>query len=150
MLGLEKPSITLRIMIGKLIGFGIGLIGFILLPLFAPGVSLMFRFAILFWYTTFGALIGLFGVLNYHPVFKIRMKWWIMSILMGAWLNLVAVLLAYENFQMVMIQAFAGFNVRLLVSPFWFILEGALVGLLIGYFATRFGGEGKEVAKEMK
>ena len=31
-----------------------------------------------------------------------------------------------------------------LISPFWFTLEGALVGLLIGYAATRFGGEGKE------
>ena len=31
-----------------------------------------------------------------------------------------------------------------LTSPFWFTLEGALVGLLIGYLATRFGGEGKE------
>jgi len=28
-----------------------------------------------------------------------------------------------------------------LSSPFWFAAEGAI----IGYFATRFGGEGKEV-----
>jgi len=32
----------------------------------------------------------------------------------------------------------------LIDSPFWFTLEGALVGLIIGFFATRFGGEGKE------
>ena len=32
----------------------------------------------------------------------------------------------------------------LLQSPFWFTADGAVVGLLIGYFATRFGGEGKE------
>ncbi len=31
-----------------------------------------------------------------------------------------------------------------LTSPFWFTLEGAVVGLLIGYLATRFGGEGAE------
>jgi hypothetical protein len=24
------------------------------------------------------------------------------------------------------------------------VLEGAVVGIIIGYFATRFGGEGKE------
>ena len=29
-------------------------------------------------------------------------------------------------------------------SPFWFTAEGAIIGLVIGYFATRFGGEGKE------
>jgi hypothetical protein len=32
----------------------------------------------------------------------------------------------------------------ILSSPFWFTLEGAIVGFVIGYFATRFGGEGKE------
>jgi hypothetical protein len=31
-----------------------------------------------------------------------------------------------------------------LTSPFWFVLEGAIVGLIMGYFATRFGGEGEE------
>jgi hypothetical protein len=29
-----------------------------------------------------------------------------------------------------------------LQSPFWFVAECALVGLVIGYCATRFGGEG--------
>jgi hypothetical protein len=33
-----------------------------------------------------------------------------------------------------------------LSSPFWLVAEGAVVGLLIGYFATRFGGEGPETA----
>jgi uncharacterized membrane-anchored protein YhcB (DUF1043 family) len=30
-------------------------------------------------------------------------------------------------------------------SPFWFVAEGAVIGLVIGYVATRFGGEGKEI-----
>ena len=29
-------------------------------------------------------------------------------------------------------------------SPFSFTAEGAVIGLVIGYFATRFGGEGSE------
>jgi hypothetical protein len=33
-----------------------------------------------------------------------------------------------------------------LSSPFWFVLEGAVVGLLIDYLATRHGGEGDAVA----
>ena len=28
-------------------------------------------------------------------------------------------------------------------TVFWFTLEGAMVGFTIGYFATKFGGEGK-------
>ncbi len=35
-----------------------------------------------------------------------------------------------------------------LASPFWFALEGAIAGIIIGYFATRFGGEGKETIQE--
>lgn len=31
-----------------------------------------------------------------------------------------------------------------LSSPYWIIIEGAIVGLIIGYFATKYGGEGKE------
>jgi hypothetical protein len=31
----------------------------------------------------------------------------------------------------------------LLTSPFWFTVESAIIGLIIGYFATKFGGEGK-------
>jgi hypothetical protein len=32
----------------------------------------------------------------------------------------------------------------ILTSPFWFAAEGAVIGFIIGYVATRFGGEGKE------
>ena len=32
----------------------------------------------------------------------------------------------------------------MLQSPFWFVLEGAIIGLVIGYVATRFGGDGAE------
>jgi hypothetical protein len=34
-----------------------------------------------------------------------------------------------------------------MTSPFWFAAEGAIVGFIIGYFATRFGGEGKEAVE---
>jgi hypothetical protein len=32
----------------------------------------------------------------------------------------------------------------ILTSPFWFAAEGAVIGFVIGYVATRFGGEGQE------
>ena len=37
---------------------------------------------------------------------------------------------------------------RGVVLAIWFVLEGAIVGIIIGYFATRFGGEGKETVEE--
>ena len=40
---LTKPSLTLRIGLGKVFGLAIGLVGFLLLPFFAPETSMMFR-----------------------------------------------------------------------------------------------------------
>jgi len=60
---------------------------------------------------------------------------------MGGWMNFVLSLFAYDTMK-AMLTAMFGSN-AILTSPFWFVLEGAIIGLLIGYLATRFGGEGK-------
>ena len=36
----------------------------------------------------------------------------------------------------------------ILSSPFWFVAEGAMAGLVIGFAATRFGGEGPETVAQ--
>jgi hypothetical protein len=41
---------------------------------------------------------------------------------------------------MLMVELFGADG--LLLSPCCFVVEGAIVGLFIGYLATRFGGEG--------
>ena len=132
----------LRIAIGKSIGFLFGLIGFIFLPLFLPEADWLLRWGILLWYTTVGAIIGVFGVFTYHPVLKLPFPWWFRAPLMGAWMNFVLTFFAYDAMAN-MIDAMFGTD-GIISSPFWFTLEGAIVGLVIGYFATRFGGEGKE------
>ena len=100
-----------------------------------------FRVGILVWYTTFGAMIGILGMINFHPLLKIAMPFWFRGIVFGAWFNLVAVFLAHEQF-----AAFLkALDMGSLESPFWFVLEGAIVGLLIDGVATRFGGEGKSL-----
>jgi hypothetical protein len=131
-----------RIAIGKAIGFVLGLTGFILLPYFLPDAGWLLRWGILFWYTTLGAIIDVFGVFTYHPVLKLPFPWWIRSTVLGAWMNFVLTFFAYDDMQAMMYAVFGTDGA--LSSPFWFVLEGALIGLLIGYFATRFGGEGAE------
>jgi len=54
----------------------------------------------------------------------------------------VLVFFAYEKMQAMLRSMFGAES--WLTSPFWFVLEGALVGLNIGYLATRIGGEGPE------
>ena len=62
--------------------------------------------------------------------------------MISAWMYFVFTFFAYDVMQSMMI-ALLGEN-GWLTSPFWFVLEGALIGLLIGFLATRYGGESKE------
>jgi hypothetical protein len=135
-----NPSLMTRIAIGKLIGFVFGLTGFILLPFFLPDAGWLLRWGILFWYTTVGAIIGVFGVFTYHPVLKLPFPWWFRSTVLGAWMNFVLTFFAYDDMQAMMHAVFGPDGS--LSSPFWFVLEGAIIGFIIGFFATRFGGEG--------
>jgi hypothetical protein len=138
----RNPSLITRIATGKVIGFLFGLAGFILLPYFLPEADLLLRWGILLWYTTVGAIIGVFGVFTYHPVLKLPFPWWFRAPLLGGWMNFVLTFFAYDTMRSMMVSVFGEDGI--LSSPFWFTLEGAIIGLIIGYFATRFGGEGKE------
>ncbi len=137
----ENPSLITRIAIGKIIGLLIGLLGFVFLPYFLPEADWLHRWGILLWYITLGAIIGVFGVFTYHPILKLPFSWWFRAPFLGAWMNFVLTFFAFDAMQVVMLSVF-GEN-GILTSPFWFTAEGAIVGLIMGYFATRFGGEGK-------
>ena len=134
-----NPSLVTRIAIGKGIGFLFGLVGFIFLPFFLPEADWLLRWGILLWYTTVGAIIGVFGVFTYHPVLKLPFPWWFRASLVGAWMNFVLTFFAYDAMDAMLVSIIGGGNIFL-----WFTAEGAIIGLIIGYFATRFGGEGKE------
>ena len=140
-----KPSLITRVAVGKLIGFIVGLIGLVALPLLLPDSSWMERFAFLFWYTTVGAFIGLAGVFTWHPVLRIQMPWWISAPFIGAWMNFVLTLFISDRLAVMMHELFGSQSP--LLSCWWFVVEGALVGLLIGYFATRDGDEGAETVQ---
>jgi hypothetical protein len=142
----SNPSLITRIAIGESIGLFIGLIGFISLPYFLPDASLLLRWGILFWYGTVGAVIGVFGVFTWHPILKLPMPWWFRSTFIGAWMNFVLTFFAYDDMNTIMVNVFGTDGT--FSSPFWFVLEGAIVGIIMGYFSTKFGGEGKETVEE--
>jgi len=143
---LENPSLTTRIVIGKSIGFALGLIGLIVIPFLWPDSGWMERIAFLFWYTTLGAFVGLVGVMTWHPLLRMPMPWWFSSVLIGAWMNFVLALFIYDRLAEMMLDLLG--ESGMFQSPFWFVAEGAIVGLVIGYFATRFGGEGPATVQQ--
>ncbi len=135
-----NPSLMTRIAIGKGIGFLVGLAGLLLLPLFWAEADWWLRLGILFWYPTLGAVVGMFGVYTRHPVLRFPMPWWMRAPIVGAWMNFVLVFFAHDVMGRMLAGMFGAESV--LASPFWFVAEGAVVGLVIGALATRFGGEG--------
>ena len=141
----DKTLVMTRIVIGKGIGFVVGLIGLICLPYFLADVGWLLRWGILFWYITVGAVIGVFGVVTWHPILKLPMPWWARSTLVGAWMNFVLTFFAYDELQIVLVQTFGAESV--FSSPFWFAFEGAIVGYVMGFFANRFGGEGPVIVR---
>lgn len=141
----QNNSLTTRIAIGKLTGFFVAFVGVILFNwLTYYELPTKFAFGIILWYTTIGTIIGIFGVYDYHPVLKFPMKWWFRSSIIGAWMNFVLALLTYNELEEIIFIALGADT--MFQSPFWFVIEGAVVGLLIGYLATKLGGEGKDIA----
>ena len=139
-----KPnSLITRIAIGKSIGFVIGSFAFFFIPYFLPEASPTLKWGVFLWYIIFGAVIGVFGVYAKMPIINYAFPWWIRGAYIGAWLNLCISLVAYDTLTLLMTSVF-GEN-GLIASPFWMVLEGATVGFVIDFFATKFGGDGTEI-----
>ena len=129
-----------RIGTAKVMGLIVGLAAFLLVPRVWPEQSMWLRVGLLLWYTTFGAFIGVLGMFDEHPLFKFRLPFWFRGIVFGSWLNLVLAFLMHDKLAVLIPRIggiFSGME-----SPFWIVLEGAIVGLLIDAVATKFAGEG--------
>ncbi len=140
----ERPSLVMRVAAGKAVGSAFGLAGLIFMPYFLPDAGWLPRFGFLLWYTTLGALIGVAGTFTRCSFLKLAMPWWFRGPCLGAWMNFVLTFFAYDMLVAAMAHTFGPGGI--VQSPFWFVLEGAVVGLVIGYFVRRFGGEGRETA----
>lgn len=120
--------------IGKLTGILVGLIAFFAAPNVLPEAGWRLPWGLLFWYITFGAVVGAFGSSPQYPELPVRLPWWVRAAGIGAWLNFVLTFFAWDRMKAVLAAAVGG------GSPWWFVLWGAVLGLLIGFLATRFGG----------
>ena len=139
----EKPSLMLRITIGKSIGFIFGLVAFFVLPMMgAP--DLMFRLGFALWLIITGAMIGLMGVVTYHPLLHIPLPWWVRGPLIGMSTMLTLWLVAHERIDAIVINMFGPDTI--LSSGAWIIVDGLFIGLVMAWLATMLAGEGRETA----
>lgn len=139
-----SPLIVKRIAIGKGLGFLLGLTVFIFDFETNPETDLFVSFGFFLWYIMFGALIGIMGLFDKHPALELPFPWWFRGPAIGAWLNLTITLIAYEKLQQIML-AYIGAD-SVFHSPFWFVLEGAILGFILDAIITRFCGDGLQTA----
>jgi hypothetical protein len=137
----NKHSITGRVFVGELTGLGIGLLALFALPLLSVGTTIEFNLGFLLLMVTMGAMIGFIGMFTRHPLFPMMaMSWWLRGTSVGILFFLILVLLAKDQLTPLMsldIVAWTG-----MTSPYWVIVDGAFLGGLIGYIATKICGEG--------
>ena len=127
------------IALGTMIGVLIGLGGFVLVPVLVDAPDPWLRWGILFWYPTMGAAIGAL-VQSELPAPLPR---WATGALVGGWAKFVLIFFAHQQMQRFLASVTGGDSA--FTSPFWFVLEGLLVGALIGLAVDRFGAEGEPI-----
>ncbi|MEM6676504.1 MAG: hypothetical protein AAF675_01400 [Pseudomonadota bacterium] len=139
----DGPTFLTRLAVAKMAGLMIGLVGFVLIPVIAPGASDVARWGVLFWYPTMGAVIAMLEVLENEGALPWRVPWWVRGALVGAWFNLLIAMLG-DAFMREFLESLFGAD-SALATPFLFVPEGAVAGAIIGYLVMRFGGEGRGI-----
>lgn len=138
----KSGSIVTRVFVAKALGFILGAVGFFMLQFGIMNPDLFFNVGLWLWYTTLGGIIGLFGVIDRHPIFKFDMPAWFRGGVLGFFMNLVLTFFVYEE---VTILIEKSFDFSYTNPFFWLPLEGLIVGVLIDVIATHYGGEGKKI-----
>lgn len=142
----RPSSFITRFAVAVMAGLLLGMVGLALLPIFKPDLDPMVRWGFFLWYPTLGIVIALAGSVATGEGLAVALPWWLRATAIGGWMNFVATLLAPGMMRDVMRAIFGAEGY--LASPFWFVAEGAVAGLLIGYLMMRFSGEGREMADD--
>jgi len=133
-----KHSVFNRIIIGKSIGFVVGGLVFFLLPVFGIALEVKFGLGLWLFYIMMGAITALMGIMDHHPMLKFKMPFWIRGTIVGLSMHLMLVLLAYDQMAaLVIAMDFMGMQ-----APWWCLIDGAILGLFMGWAETKFAGEG--------
>ncbi len=136
-------SVAGRLAIGMLIGLVVGVAVMLLMPNFDIPIPTMFGLGTLLMFVLMGMVTGFIGIFDRHPVFEFKMHWWISGPVAGALFMLMYVLFTYETLNFVMQSSLVTWTG--LSSPFWALLDGIFIGGVMGFFETKFAGEGPKL-----
>ena len=139
-------SITGRMFIGVVSGLVLGIVLILLLPVFGFPLLSTFGFGTLIMFILMGMFIGMIGMFDYHPIFGFKMRWWIRGAVAGFLFMLMYILLGYASLEVVMASTLVSWTG--LSSPFWALIDGTVIGLVIGLLETKIAGEGSHLPLE--
>ncbi len=140
---IKKQSVTGRIVVGKLIGLVIGIFCLAVLPTFGFPVVSYFGLGTIIMFMMMGVMIGFVGQYDQHPLFDFKMSWPLRGAAVGFGFMLMYVLLSYNDISVVMQSSVVSWMG--LESPFWALLDGVVIGMIMGYVETKFAGEGEDL-----
>ena len=133
-------SVAGRVAIGKMIGLIVGLVCLAFLPGFGFPTLSFFGLGTLIMFVLMGTLIGFVGQFDRHPALDFAMPWWFRGSAVGFAFMLMFVLLSYGSLEFIMQSSLIAWTG--LQSPFWALIDGVIIGMLMAYCETRFAGEG--------
>ncbi len=140
-----KHSVNARLTVAIVLSIVIGVAVMLILPVFGLEIFSMYSFGMLLMFILMGRAIGFAGTVDKVPVIGIKAKWWVCGPFLGAAYMLMFVLLTYTT-------AAVFFNSALVAllglrSPFWALVDGAIIGAIIAFVTKRLAGEGSSLPK---
>lgn len=142
----DRSTLLTRLAISQMAGLLIGLAGFELIVVLLPDADPLFRWGVLLWYPTMGAMIAVVDQLRSQGGLPWEMDWWVPGAIFGAWFNFVITFMAYGTMSKFLSGIFGAAST--FASPFWFVAEGMAAGVAIAYLVMRFGGEGRGIGDD--
>jgi hypothetical protein len=129
-----------RLVVAKTAGFILGGIAFFGMPLLGATSGTLFNLGIWLMLILMGVMIGFIGILDVHPLLKIRLPFYVRGAIVGASFFLLLPLLAMGEMQAFMqLEIVEWFG---LTSPWWVVIEGAFWGIVVSWITTALCGEG--------
>lgn len=133
-----KHSLTNRLKVGVLIGFFTGGLVFFLAPLFGLVFSTALGAGLWIFYVILGLMTGFLGLFEQHPILKFPTPFWLRGMVIGVVMHLMLVLLTYDQ----MAEILHSMDFMGLQSPFWALIDGLILGVLMSWLEAKYAGEG--------
>jgi len=140
-------SIAGRIAVGVITGLSIGILLALTMPLYAMPIMSKFSAGTILLFMLMGFTLGLVGMFDRHPLFGFKLNWVNRGIIAGIVFTLIYILIGYDTLALIMqacLERFSFFP-RWMNSPFWMLIDGSIIGLIISYTETKFAKEGSSL-----